>query len=73
MPDAQALHHGRREHPGGERAPEDLLELQVQAADPQALKIEVLGLEQPGRRHVLALEGQPGPCTQAPQLEGLAN
>ena len=72
MPDAQALHHGGREHSGGKRASEDLLKLQVQAADPQALKVEVLGLEQPGRRHMLSLEGQPSPCMQAPELEGLA-
>ena len=72
MPDAQPLHHGRWEHSGGECAPEDLLKLQVQAAYPQALKVEVLGLEQPGRRHMLALKGQASPCMQAPELEALA-
>ncbi len=46
VPDAQPLDDGRREHARRERAPEDGLELRVQAANAQALKVDLLVLEE---------------------------
>ena len=65
MADAQALHHQGREHARRERAPEDGLELRVQAADAQALEVDLLVLEQLRRgAAALPLDGDARACGQ---------
>ena len=55
MLDAEPLEDGRREHAARERAPEDVLELRVEAADAQRLEGEGAALEQlVGREALLA-------------------
>jgi hypothetical protein len=69
MADAEALYDGGRENPRREGPPEDLLELRIQAPDPQLLEVELLVLEQLGRHDTpLSLYRDSRPCIPAASL-----